>query len=80
MAGSWTLHLTIPCQRPAIVVAYDTTPAIIETYDTTPAIVETYDTTPAIVDAHYTTPIIEAAFNTALATSNSRSFTISQQH
>ena len=49
LAGSWTLHLTIPCQRPAIVVAYDTTPAIIETYDTTPAIVETFDTTPAIV-------------------------------
>ena len=82
MAGSWTLHLTIPCQRPAIV---DTTPAIVETYattpaiivadNTTPALVETYDTTLAIVVAHYTTPTIEVAFNTALASSNSRSFT-----
>ena len=61
-------------------VAYNTATAIVAAHDTTPALVETYDTTLAIAVAHYTTPTIEVPFNIALASNNSRRFTMPHQH
>ena len=55
LAGSWTLHLTIPCQRPAIVETYDTTLAIVVAHYTTPTIEVAFNT--ALASSNIPPPI-----------------------